>query len=74
MASNFSSVPTVFHQFHLDCTRWCRFTFLPRVIKKSRCCWRGNWMSCMIISPMWSVHALDWRCDSDVTLLASYRR
>ena len=36
--------------FHLHCSRWCRFTFLTHVVRKCQCCWRGNWMSCVIIS------------------------
>jgi len=37
--------------FHLDCIRWCRFSFIPHAGKKSQCLWRGNQMRCMIISP-----------------------
>jgi len=37
--------------FHLDCTRRCRFLFLTHVSTKSQCCSRGNYMSCLIMSP-----------------------
>jgi len=33
---NFSSILIVFHIFFLDCTRWCRFTSLTHVGKKSQ--------------------------------------
>jgi len=39
-----------FTDFHLDCTRWCRFTLLSHVGKKSQCCWRGNYKRPAIIS------------------------
>jgi len=31
-----------FIHFYVDCTRWCRFTFLTHVGKKSQFCGRGN--------------------------------
>jgi len=37
--------------FYLDCTRWCAFTFLTHISKKSKCCWRENQMICVLISP-----------------------
>jgi hypothetical protein len=36
--------------FHLDCTRCCGFTFLTHFDNKSQCCWRGNYICCVIIS------------------------
>ena len=36
ITSNFSSIPNVFHIFFLDCTRWCRFSNLTHVGKKSQ--------------------------------------
>jgi len=36
-----------FTDFHLDCTRWCRFTLVSHVGKNSQCCWRGNYSRCM---------------------------
>jgi len=53
--------------FQLDCTRWCRFTILNRVGKKSQCCWRGNYKRRVIISLALTVHTCDWWCDSVVT-------
>jgi len=32
-----------FTDFHFDCTRWCRFTLLSHVGKKSQCCWREKY-------------------------------
>jgi len=29
-----------------------RFTFLTHFGNKSQCCWRGNYISCVIITPM----------------------
>jgi len=37
IASNFSSVDCLSLIFHLDCTKWCRFTFLTHVSKRRRC-------------------------------------
>jgi hypothetical protein len=45
-----------FTDIHLDCTRWCAFIFLNHFGNKSQCCCRGNHISCMIISPMHSIH------------------
>jgi hypothetical protein len=28
--------------FHLDCTRWCRFTYLTHFVNKHQCCCSGN--------------------------------
>ena len=28
--------------FHVNCSQWCRFTFLTHFVKKIQCCWRGN--------------------------------
>jgi len=36
--------------FHLDCTRWWKFTSPRHVGKKDQCCWSGNYMRHMIIS------------------------
>ena len=50
--SNFSSIPVVFHWFFpLDCTRLGIFWFVTQFGNKSQCCWRGNYIRHMIISP-----------------------
>jgi len=36
--------------FHLDCTRWCRFTLLTHIGKKSQCSRRENLMSHLFVS------------------------
>ena len=36
--------------FHLDCTRWCRFTFLVHFSNKSQGFWSGTNISCVIVS------------------------
>jgi hypothetical protein len=38
--------------FQLDCTSWCRFIFLTHLGNKSQCCWRRNYISRKIKSPM----------------------
>jgi len=50
-----------FTYFHLDCTRWYRFTLLNHG-KKSQCCWRGTYMR----------RVMAWQCCH--FLLDSYRR
>ena len=35
--------------FHLDCTTWCRYTFLTHFGNKSHCCWRGNFITQVIL-------------------------
>lgn len=47
--------------FHLECTQLCRFMFLTNFGNKSQCCQRGNYVSCMILSPMCkSTHMTDF--------------
>jgi hypothetical protein len=53
--------------FYLDCTRWCKFMFLTHFNNKSQCFWRRNYISPVIISPMYSIHIHDWWYNSDVT-------
>jgi len=36
-----------FTDFHLQCTRWRRFTLVSHVGKKNQCCWRGNHKRCV---------------------------
>ena len=42
--------------FHSDCTRWCRLMFLAQFGSKIQCCWRGNYVRCMTMSPACSIH------------------
>ena len=53
--------------FHLNCIRWCTFTFLTDFGNRSQCCWRVEYISRVIISPTWSIRMCDWWHDSDVT-------
>jgi hypothetical protein len=52
--SHFSSILIVPPIFHVDCSKWCRFTFLTCVGKNSQCCC-GNYIGrvnvIIVVSP-----------------------
>jgi len=67
ITSNFSFILIVFHQFFTCTALGDAELFLTHVCTKSQWRWRGNYMSCVLISQMKSIHARDLQRDSDVT-------